>query len=127
MNYRYIPLTYMGNDFSRMYYPQWQPATEEDMRYVKEMYPRAFREIQREVERECDRQEYVGSMMYDEYPDKLGRMRIEKRIFDTIKSRNNDCKEGCIKYPDDDWLKDVITVLLLNEMYYRRNKRRKYY
>lgn len=127
MNYRYIPITYLGNDLSKMYYPQWQPASEEDMRYVKEMYPNAFRQIQMEVEKECDRQEYVGSMMYDEYPDKLSRMRIEKSIFDRIKESEKECKEDCIVYPDDTWLKDVITVLLLNEMYYRRNRRRKYY
>ena len=68
--------------------------------------------------------------MFDEYPDKLGIMRIVNRIFDRVKLEEASCAEGdmdCNKYPDDPWLKDTIMVLLLNEMYRRRQRRKRYY
>ena len=37
-----------------------------------------------------------------------------------------ECKENCLNYPDDQWLKDIIMVLLLNEMYVRRRRKRFY-
>ena len=46
-----------------------------------------------------------------------------------VKEEEEQCGNGenCIKYPDDQWLKDIIIVLLLNEMYRRRQNRRRYY
>ena len=66
--------------------------------------------------------------MFDEYPDKLGVLQIVNRIFAKIKQEESECTEGdkCTKYPDDQWLKDIIMVLLLNEMY-RRRRRKRYY
>lgn len=76
------------------------------------------------MEKECNRQEFAGSMMYDEYPDKLGISRIVQNIFNEIKKDEENCVgDECTKYPDDTWLKDIITVLLLNEMYRRRRRR----
>lgn len=95
-----------------------------DMDYVREMYPMTFSRLQELVEKECNRQEFAGSMMYDEYPDKLGISRIVQNIFNEIKKDEENCVgDECTKYPDDTWLKDIITVLLLNEMYRRRRRR----
>lgn len=55
-----------------MYYGQWGMAEDRDIEYVKEMYPLTFMTIQEMVEKECDYQEFAGSMMFDEYPDKMG-------------------------------------------------------
>ena len=63
-----------------------------------------------------------------EYPDKMGILRIVNRIFENIKKEEASCNgKECIKYPDDQWLKDIIMVLLLNEIYRRRQKRKRYY
>ncbi len=83
--------------------------------------------IQEAVEDECDLQEFTGSMMFDEYPDKLGIFRIVNRIYEKIKEEEKVCKEACVKYPEESWLKDIIQILLLNEMYRRRKNHRKYY
>ena len=42
---------------------------EKDCRRMQELYPRDARQIQSLVDRECDRMEYEGSMMYDRYPE----------------------------------------------------------
>ena len=128
MDYKYIPFYVQGNAVTGMYYGQWGMAEDRDLEYVKEMYPLTFMTIQEMVEKECDYQEFAGSMMFDEYPDKMGILRIVNRIFENIKKEEASCNgKECIKYPDDQWLKDIIMVLLLNEIYRRRQKRKRYY
>ena len=106
----------------------WEDEKARDQRKFRELYPSLARQIQPLVEEECDRMEYDGSFMFDEYPDKLGVLQIVNRIFAKIKQEESECTEGdkCTKYPDDQWLKDIIMVLLLNEMY-RRRRRKRYY
>ncbi len=128
MDYRYIPFYVQGNAITGMYYGQWQMSEDRDLDYVKEMYPLTFARLQELTEQECNRQEFTGSMMYDEYPDKLGLLRLVNHIFEQIKEEEKTCTGNeCSKYPDDQWLKDIIMILLLNEIYRRRRKRKKYY
>ena len=59
-----------------MPYPIWMPFEQEreqekDREVMKSYYSRRAAMIQEKVERECDRMEYDGSMMFDEYPDKF--------------------------------------------------------
>ena len=42
-----------------------------DREYLQSMYPATAKKIFPYIQEECDRQEYEGSMIYDEYPDKL--------------------------------------------------------
>ena len=100
MDYKYIPFYVQGNAVTGMYYGQWGMAEDRDIEYVKEMYPLTF----------------------------MGILRIVNRIFENIKKEEASCNgKECIKYPDDQWLKDIIMVLLLNEIYRRRQKRKRYY
>ena len=130
MNYRYMPFYVQGNALTGMYYGQMGMAEDRDIDYIKEMYPMTFAGLQEMVEQECEHQEFAGSMMFDEYPDKMGVMRIVNRIFDRVKLEESSCNKetgDCMQYPDDQWLKDIIMVLLLNEMYRRRQRRKRYY
>lgn len=125
MDYKYIPFYMQGMPVSGMYLGNVGMAQDKDMEYVKEMYPRAFAQIEEIVEKILDKQEFIGSMIYDEYPDKMGIYRMVEDAFDELKSNEADCKgTNCIKYPEDQWLKDIIKVLLLHEMYRRRAKRK---
>ena len=40
-----------------------------DYDYMKSIYPDTAKRVLPHIEEECDRMEYDGSMMYDEYPD----------------------------------------------------------
>ena len=42
-----------------------------DYDYMKSIYPDTAKRVLPYMEEECDRMEYDGSMMYDEYPDRL--------------------------------------------------------
>ena len=54
---------------------------ERDMEQLKRLYPQEVRTIQELVEEECDKMEYEGSMMFDEYPDRLMMRQICDRVY----------------------------------------------
>jgi hypothetical protein len=102
----------------------WEDEKERDQRRFKELYPTLARQIQPLVEDECDRMEYDGSFMFDEYPDQLQLRRVSRRIYDKVDKKD---------YQDDlmmqetngrNWMEDFVTMMLLNEMYQRRCRRR---
>ena len=51
-----------------------------DYDYMKSIYPDTAKRVLPYMEEECDRMEYDGSMMYDEYPDRLSLFRIADTI-----------------------------------------------
>ena len=109
-------------DFPQMYdFFDRNYADERDIMYMKDMYPETIGKIQVIVEDECDKMEYNGSMMFDEYPDKFMLRRKCKNICDTVK----DCNGGVCPCADEKWMEDTIAVLLYNEMYRRRCRHRR--
>ncbi len=93
-----------------------------DLDYMKSIYPAAARKLIPYVEEECDRMEYSGSMMYDEYPDQLQLRMMCRRIYGQA------AEEG--ENPGE-WLMDLIQVMTYHELCQRRreyrNCQRKYY
>ncbi len=92
---------------------------EADNSYLKYLYPQITRQISGFVEEECDRMEYDGSLMFDEYPDKTSLQNMAGDIMIKFKE----------KYPNaysnqDDLLRDMIEVVLFHEIMYRRNRYR---
>ena len=57
---------------------------ERDMQKLKDLYPKEVKSNQALVEDECDKMEYEGSLMFDEYPDKLMLRQIVNRIYDGV-------------------------------------------
>ena len=55
-----------------------------DKRRFQELYPSLARQIQPLVEEACDRMEYEGSLMFDEYPDKLLIRRMVRSIYEKL-------------------------------------------
>ena len=88
---------------------------EREARLLKSLYPETASKAQRLVERECDRMEYDGSMMYDEYPDKFMMEHICQRIEDEMMDEDVRIQER-----KDSGLSELIRVLFFNEMYRRR-------
>lgn len=94
-----------------------------DMEYLNTLYPNEINELKHLVEQECDKMDYNGSMMYDECPDKVMFM---KKCSDICAIANCNCRYAK-KCTDRAYLKDIISVMLSNEMYKRRMNRRNYY
>lgn len=68
----------------------WEPDAEEDpmemrdMEYWQQLYPEQTRQIQREVSHQCDLMDYEGSVMYDEYPDRIALARICESVYNAL-------------------------------------------
>ena len=97
---------YMTNPIQNLYMTELE--YQRDLDRMKEMYPMEIRKIQELVEEECDKMEYEGSLMFDEYPDRLMLRQICKRIRD---------KAGLGENRED---MDAPEILLFHEMFYRR-------
>ena len=59
---------YMTNPIQNLYMTELE--YQRDLDRMKEMYPLEIRKVQELVEEECDKMEYEGSLMFDEYPDR---------------------------------------------------------
>ncbi len=81
-----------------------------DFEYMKSMYPVTAKKIMPYVEAECDRMEYEGSMIYDEYPDQLQIHLMCGRIYDKVK----DMEES------QERLRELVQVMLFYELHQRR-------
>ena len=115
-----------------MPYPIWMPIEQEreqekDREVMKSYYSRRAAMIQEKVERECDRMEYDGSMMFDEYPDKFMMEhlcgKIEKELLEEEQEEMKELEMQNRRGGND--LRDLIGVLLFNEMYRRRCRHRR--
>lgn len=120
---------------------------ERDLENLKQLYPSVWRVLQGEIMEECDRLEYEGSCMFDEYPDRITIDRIIDRIYSRVRDneqfRNYDTSNSTnanavsanqVIYnpcPRCNWAEDFVRIMFLNEMHNRRrryrNRRRWFY
>lgn len=101
---------------------------ERDMRRMKTYYSRRAAAIQELVEQECDRMEYDGSMMFDEHPDKLMMenlcCRIEDRYLQQEDNGSEEMQAMQSRRNRRGEHRDLIGVLLFNEIFCRRCRHR---
>ena len=122
--YMMYPTPYLFDDEKR---EEW------DYEYVRSMYPEMARRIMPYVEEECDSMEYEGSMMYDEYPDKLQLRLMCKRIYDKVmeKERFEELEAEEVKVHQQrgrrrpDRVRDLVELLLFQELLRRRGRHRR--
>ena len=80
-----------------------------DLEYLRSTYPEKVKKLLPHVVEECDRMSYHGSVIYDEYPD-----RIQMDLM---------CRRICDKVGNDEE-RELIYVLMSHEIYKRRCDRR---
>ena len=89
---------YMAYPMQTVYMEELEYAR--DLEKLKGMYPKEVRSIQEMVEDECDKMEYEGSLMFDEYPDKLMINQIVKRIYNAAVSGQKDIQKFEVEQSD---------------------------
>lgn len=124
-----MPLSYDDEKIERM-----------DFEYLRSMYPEIPKRILPYIEEECDRMEHAGSMIYDEYPDKLQLRLMRGRICRNFRKNEKRflTSEKAGDVPDicqtesrtaagtrNGWLEDLVEVMLYQELYRRRCDRRR--
>lgn len=98
----------MGND---------NRETGRDMEYFQAMYPEKMKKLQIKAGELCDTIDYEGSILYDEYPDKVGLGRLCDELCRQEISEDTDEKEA-------EWIRSAAEVLLYHEICRRRVRRR---
>ena len=73
----------MGNDPAL----DAQRMAERDLRQLQAMYPTAAKTMLPYIEEVCDKMEYDGSMMYDQYPDRVTVYRLAEDIFGKVQEQ----------------------------------------
>lgn len=116
-----------------------QRDEERDLRRLQSMFPETAKLLMPYIGEECDRMEYEGSAMFDEYPDPTTVRRIQQRVKDQVESQFPAEEEPkpdemlSMQYqgrsgsrPGHNWLEDMIQVMLLEEMHHRRRRHRRF-
>lgn len=132
---------YMSYPMQNLYLTEME--YEKDMERMKELYPREVGKILECVEDECDKMEYEGSLMFDEYPDRLMLEMVINRIERRVNGEENDADMEAEQYRSGgrppqghrpppppprgqgNYLRELIGVMLNNEMYRRRCRHRR--
>lgn len=71
-----------------------EKAERTDLEYMKSLYPDLPKRILPYVEEECDRMEYTGSVIFDDYPDKLQLRIMCSRICENVKKQEKNVCRG---------------------------------
>ena len=105
-----MPLAYDDERVERM-----------DLEYMKSLYPALAKRILPYIEEECDRMEYGNSVIYDEYPDRLQLRMMCGRIYENVRKN----EERYLEIEKDAQLKDLIELMLYQELYNQRCRNRR--
>lgn len=117
-NHRILPF-YMTYPLPLFY--QEEDKVQRDLEYLQQMYPTEAKRYQRIIASMLDKIDYDGSMIYDEYPDRMRLYSLTQDIVNQIK------REESTEEPKDDspdrWerISDLIQILLFYEIYKRRH------
>lgn len=106
----------------------WEEEKEQerDRKVMQSFYSLTASRIQEKVDRECDRMEYDGSMMFDEYPDRRMMEHLCSKIEREMEAEDARESGGLARIMEGGCgFRDLIGVLLFNEMYRRRCRHRK--
>lgn len=115
LQYPVYQLYPMGGQFSE------EAVYEKDFRKLQELFPKEARMIQAQVKEQCDQMEYEGSAMFDEYPDRYTIESICRRIYRQLNPEEELVGMAYSKNP----LYQMIQVMLIEEMYFRRCRYRR--
>ena len=114
MNYQNLHQMNLYDVFGENPWEQEDPFPT-DRAYMKRLCSKEGREMMPWIEEVCDAHEYVGSSMYDEYPDGLAFERMADTIYE---------KAG--RPEPEAWARGLIQSLLYNEICFRRRCRREF-
>ncbi|MDE6917642.1 MAG: hypothetical protein K2P39_12690 [Lachnospiraceae bacterium] len=122
----------------------------EDLEYLQQMYPTYARKYQGAVSSVVDKMDYEGSFIYDQYPDKLTMQRMVESVMAVIRTNeesvgelpqdpqavagssmtDNTLTERAPWHEKEPWIRELVTVLMYNDILTRRrksHKRNRYY
>ncbi len=112
-------------------YPNYQMFSDEyrkmqDLEYLQSMYPVEVKEYQKKINQVLDRIDYAGSMIYDEFPDRISLYKLATDITQSIirdKRTENHTKMNTPGDMNAEHIGTIVQILLYYEIHRRRYKR----
>jgi len=101
---------------------QEEDSVSRDLEYLQQMYPAEAKRYQRKVASILDKIDYEGSMIYDEYPDRMRLYQLAEDILNQIRREEME-ETGETDENPEKWRRvgDMIQILLFYEIYKRRH------
>lgn len=104
-----------------MFYQQ-EDTVIRDLEYLQQMYPADAKKYQKMIAGILDKIDYEGSMIYDEYPDRMQLYKLSGEVLDRIKREEMQANpDAPISEEKWKWLGDLVQILLFYEIYKRRH------
>lgn len=102
-----------------------------DLEYLQQMYPKDAKRYQKIISGILDKLDYEGSMIYDEYPDRIQLYKLFTDILERIKKEEKEDKEEKDAPQVDSeekwaWIGDLIQVIMYYEIYKRRHNHERF-
>lgn len=118
-NHRILPF-YMTYPLPMFY--QEEDKVQRDLEYLQQMYPAEAKRYQKRIASLLDKIDYDGSMIYDEYPDRMRLYSLAQDILNQIKREES--AENPNGMDDAKWKQtgEFIQILLFYEIYKRRHR-----
>ena len=120
----------MNRDFLPYYmmypFPFWEERDAHitrDLEYLQQMYPKKAKQYQKLVYETLNLLDYEGSVIYDEYPDRLGLRLIVNAIYEKYEKQQSDED----MFTDKQLIKEMIEILLYQEILKRRQLVKRFY
>lgn len=93
-----------------------------DLEYMQEMYPKESRRYHQKICRLLDRFDHDGSVIYDEYPDRLAIYKMAQDLMAVIRREEKEAGREILaeQLPG---ITELVQVLMYNEIFRRRQAR----
>ena len=95
-----------------------------DFEYLRRTYPTMVGRYQKRVEEIMDAMDYDGSMIYDEYPDRISLLDLGNSVARSLARIDENREDMSHTALEEAYLQGLSQVLVCNEIYRRRQKRK---
>ena len=93
-----------------------------DLDYLVQLYPEQAKKYRQRISRMLDGMDYQGSMIYDEYPDRLALLRLAESVQARIRQEEEEEQGRETSVEDSRDRKTLIQILLYYEIFRRRRR-----
>lgn len=101
-------------------YYQEEDRVMQDLEYLQQLYPADAKRYQTRIMVILDQLDYEGSVIYDEYPDRITLYKLVSDISNMI-AREEESSGIAMTDEKKEWISSLVAILLFYEIYKRRH------
>lgn len=101
-------------------YYQEEDRVMQDLEYLQQLYPADAKRYQTRIMVILDQLDYEGSVIYDEYPDRITLYKLVSDISNML-AREEESSGIAMTDEKKEWISSLVAILLFYEIYKRRH------